>query len=85
MVLIPYAGKYFGRKFAYWSRFLTKLQREGVITDHGTRLGKNYAVEISGRGQIYKSDCFQSCWGNRGCCNTINVAMKGCNKHMIWT
>lgn len=21
MVIVPYAGKYFGRKFAYWSRF----------------------------------------------------------------
>lgn len=23
MVIIPYAGKYFGRKFAYWSQFIS--------------------------------------------------------------
>lgn len=26
MMIVPYAGKYFGRRFAYWSEFITTLQ-----------------------------------------------------------
>jgi hypothetical protein len=28
MVIVPFAGKYFGRKFAYWSRFICAGSRE---------------------------------------------------------
>ena len=32
MVIVPYAGKYFGRKFAYWSTFSLELLRCGNHT-----------------------------------------------------
>jgi hypothetical protein len=30
MVIVPYAGKYFGRKFAYWSQFLSHIWMQFV-------------------------------------------------------
>ena len=54
MVIVPYAGKYFGRKFAYWSTypFLFSNLEFGISTDTLglIRLGEVYGVDVSGRG-----------------------------------
>jgi hypothetical protein len=31
MVIVPYAGKYFGRKFAYWSKFYLRSWAGGEM------------------------------------------------------
>lgn len=44
MVLIPFAGKYFGRKFAYWSEFWRQSlrgRREARPTDNATQAGRD--------------------------------------------
>lgn len=50
MVIIPYAGKYFGRKFAYWSEFIsysfnTNIWERCLIGYF--RLGKVDGMEVS--------------------------------------
>jgi hypothetical protein len=30
MVIVPYAGKYFGRKFAYWSQYLLHILQDSI-------------------------------------------------------
>ena len=48
MVLVPYAGKYFGRKCAYWGMFVGRIREIG--TDDGTGWAKfmewKYPVEV---------------------------------------
>ena len=39
MVIIPYAGKYFGRKFAYYSESLLHVEMKGYVLILSDRLG----------------------------------------------
>jgi hypothetical protein len=51
MVVVPYMGKYFGRKCAYWSKLCPLSFR--MRTDSG-RLGKIHGMDVSGRSSIHK-------------------------------
>jgi hypothetical protein len=53
MVVVPYVGKYFGRKFAYWSEFHACCWR--MITDY-SRLGKIYGMDVRRRGPIHEQE-----------------------------
>lgn len=46
MVIVPYAGKYFGRKFAYWSEYCCGFGRQDKELIVG-RLGKVHGVDVS--------------------------------------
>lgn len=47
MVLCPYVGKYFGRKFAYWGMSVSKDKGNGTMADKWYRMGKVHGVEVS--------------------------------------
>ena len=60
MVLIPYIGKYFGRKLAFWGKFAVmdfRVVRHWLMF---RRLGEIYGVEVSGRYQDHFSRAIQS-------------------------
>ena len=55
MVVVPYAGKYFGRRFAYWGRFLYSMGlscmcwvQAGLTKEHS--MGAVYGMALSGCG-----------------------------------
>lgn len=69
MVIVPYAGKYFGRKFAYWSTFhQALLSVESILIILVYRLGKIHDLDVSGGDQIYKQNCIQGCRCGGSCC-----------------
>jgi hypothetical protein len=51
MVIVPYAGKYFGRKFAYWSESISGVSTGAeLFTDSIGRLGEVYGMDVSSGG-----------------------------------
>ena len=75
MVLVPYIGKYFGRKFAYWS----ECSRVTMLNDHtdtSLRLGKVHDMETYRyRGPLYQQGGIQCGWSGGSGCNIISVEM----------
>ena len=74
MVLVPYAGKYFGRKCAYWgeSNHCDRGARMRLCPVIGEltikRVGEIHGVEVPGRGGLYKQEDVpsdRSCRGRR--------------------
>lgn len=59
MVVIPYIGKYFGRKCAYWGELLRHLHMEHWLTAFSYRLGEVYGMVVSGRGPLHERNDFQ--------------------------
>jgi len=47
MVIIPYAGKYFGRKFAYWSKPVAIGFMGVYMLNNGYRLGQMDGMDVS--------------------------------------
>jgi hypothetical protein len=41
MVIVPYAGKYFGRKFAYWSQFLSHILQRAFANSRYLQAGRS--------------------------------------------
>ena len=41
MVIVPYAGKYFGRKFAYWSQFLSHILQRTFANSSYLQAGRS--------------------------------------------
>lgn len=73
MVIVPYLGKYFGRKCAYWGEWVTRGERDRgcavadvLILCLMGRLGKVHGVEIPGGSCRYEQEGFQGCWDSRG-------------------
>jgi hypothetical protein len=76
MVLVPYMGKYFGRKAAYWGAippsvwvFSTSLAKEGLADAGVCRLGQVHDVEVPRRRRRSGSSGVQGRrrgWGRRG-------------------
>ena len=70
MVLVPYAGKYFGRKCAYWGKYEHSNRGAGMclcpVVSELTiqRLGEIHGVEVPGRGGLYEQEDVPS---NRSC------------------
>ena len=70
MVLVPYAGKYFGRKCAYWGKSEHSNRGAGmcacpVISELTIqRVGEIHGVEVPGRGGLYEQEDVPS---NRSC------------------
>ena len=72
MILIPFAGKYFGRKFAYWSEFPCCPARDGglwaVLGEAGCgvwllttcRLGQVHGVDAQRRDTVDEQEDLQS-------------------------
>ncbi len=62
MVLVPYAGKYFGRKCAYWgeSEHCDEGARMRLCPVVGEltikRVGEIYGVEVPGRGSLHEQE-----------------------------
>jgi len=55
MVIVPYAGKYFGRKFAYWSQFFYKCLKPCYLLIYiFCRLGQVHGMDVSCRNQVYE-------------------------------
>ncbi|KAI1380644.1 hypothetical protein F4677DRAFT_404163 [Hypoxylon crocopeplum] len=49
MILVPFAGKYLGRKFAYWSTILNYSPEASSILTGLNRLGKIYGMDAQCR------------------------------------
>jgi len=58
MMVIPFVGKYFGRKFAYWSTSGTCVQMES-IANRGCRLGQIHGVASRRRSALYEQEGLQ--------------------------
>lgn len=59
LVLIPYVGKYFGRKCAYWGMYWSFECEEGSSLTRIRRLGQVHGMEIPSHGGNYKSGSVQ--------------------------
>lgn len=68
MILVPFAGKYFGRKFAYWSECFkpSDRPRKHVLTLIALRLGPIHGMDAQRRGQVDQQDKVQGRWCCRG-------------------
>lgn len=86
MILIPFAGKYFGRKFAYWSELSlypgprkdtedtgSYLSAELESADDGDRLGQVYGVDARRRDTVDKQEDVQGGRRCGGCCLIIRA------------
>lgn len=67
MVIVPYLGKYFGRKCAYWGEFsvekkIASSKVAKIVRASTNRLGKVHGVEVSGGSRYYKQKGLQGCW-----------------------
>ena len=73
MVMVPYLGKYFGRKAAYWGTSCSrrgKIIKTRVLTVH--RMGEVYGMAISRRNRVHEPENVQACRCYRGSSDTIN-------------
>jgi len=74
MVLIPFVGKYFGRKFAYWSEsYLQGHPYASAGLTISCRLGSVYAMGTQCRGQMDEQESLQ---GGRGCGSCGDIMRK---------
>jgi hypothetical protein len=74
MILVPFAGKYFGRKFAYWSMFrppIFDLRAFTKITLY--RLGEIHGMEARCRDNLDEQEGIQGCRSSRSGSNSINA------------
>ena len=79
MVVVPYAGRYFGRKFAYWGNSLSVLEEMGFTDSMYYRLGKIHGMELSCRRRYHQQSCVQGCGCHRSCSCFVNIiAGVGC-------
>lgn len=74
MVIVPYLGKYFGRKCAYWGEWVNEGEQQTRVVLLGQivlilclmgRLGQVHGVEIPCGGSVYEQEGFQGCWHRR--------------------
>ena len=88
MMVIPYFGKYIGRKCAYWGEWPT-FPISGVLRNTLflrceckltccclSSMGKIYGVEIPCGGGRHKPQTFQGSWSYRSCCVTMRAFMR---------
>ena len=77
MIIVPFVGKYFGRKCAYWGEreigIFAKIMAEGSSADTFLRMGEVYAVEVSCGDQDYKPPSISCSGRGRGCCHVIKL------------
>lgn len=74
MVVVPYLGKYFGRKCAYWGVWYTTVSLYFVMTNPTSyRLGQIHGVEISRRGPNHQPHRVQGRRSRRGRCIPIDM------------
>jgi hypothetical protein len=72
MVLVPFVGKYLGRRCAYWSMHnRSNCLREYQANFDSDRLDKIHAVEVPGRGSCYEPGPLQGCRCHRGSCKPM--------------
>lgn len=79
MMIVPWMGKFFGRKFAYWSElssglvgFIKRLEStprrlsvcKMLTSRHSSRLGQIHAMDSQCRNTVYKQEEIRGC----GCC-----------------
>ena len=70
MIIIPFAGKYFGRKFSYWSR--TFPAPMGIPESNvRRRLGKIHGMATRRRDNMDEQEVVQSCRGGRSGSNIM--------------
>jgi hypothetical protein len=75
MVLVPYVGKYFGRKAAYWGEFWNKdMRRDETMTSVYSRLGQIHGMAISRQDRNDQSGPFQRNRCCRGRCFLVIVS-----------
>jgi hypothetical protein len=79
MVVVPFVGKYFGRKTAYWGMFIHMVERtkDRAIANlyflRVNRVGKVHAMELPSRCCRYKPRSIQGCWSS-WCCGCFMIA-----------
>ena len=64
MVIVPYAGKYFGRKFAFWGMQYPKVLERKPYDSLGRRLEAVHGVDVSCRSRRFQQRSVQR-HGNR--------------------
>lgn len=74
MVLVPFVGKYLGRRCAYWGMLSTWRFSWGYANG-SCRLDKVHGVEVPGRGRCSESRAVQGCRCDRGCCKPIKTRL----------
>jgi hypothetical protein len=84
IVVVPYIGKYFGRKCAYWGEFFRRARiDEAQLTDVSAmdRLGQVHGVEASeSRGRGYESKVVPGGWGAGSGC--VDIGWKSDRVHI---
>ena len=82
MILVPWMGKYFGRKFAYWSMPLFSLITADldtrVLTNDLFRLGAIHGMGSQRRRSVDEQEGVQGCWCSRGSCDSISTSHGNC-------
>lgn len=82
MVIVPFAGKYLGRKFAYWSKHIyTAIHsaRQVGANDlifYSRRLGAIHGMDAQCRNTVDEQEGLCSCRDGTSCCNLMTFHME---------
>jgi MIM2-like protein len=80
MILVPFAGKYFGRKFAYWSECRTSRDTRDQYADcNPHRLGPIHGMDAQRRDHVDQQDKVQG----RRCRRGGGDAVEEAREHFI--
>lgn len=69
MVIVPYIGKYFGRKFAFWGMLEQEVVREYMLISD--RLETVHGMELSGRDCGHEQGSFSRYWTSGSCSSVM--------------